>query len=177
MQLTANIEGLNDLEKQLRALGGDGSIASAKVLRSAMMSASLPMLRDMQRNAPVSPPSEPRKYTTKRGPKGSLKYRIAKSRKHGEVEIKPGFLKYKVRRRSYINKTGSGNRNIRGSGLVKVRLGAFVPYACMVELGTEDTPAQPFIRPAFDGGWRGLLSNFGGLIEKRLASAIRRQNR
>ena len=177
MELTTRINGLSDLEKQLRQLGGEGSIAGAKVLRSALMSASLPMTRQMQTNAPVSPPPEPRKYTTRRGSKGSLKYRFVKSRKQGEAEIRPGFLKFKIRRRSYINKTGRGNRNIRGNGLVKVRIGAFVPYACAVELGTEDTPAQPFIRPAFDGGWRRLLGNFGGLIEKRLASAIRRQNR
>ncbi len=157
-----DVKGLKELEKQLRELGGPGSIAGAKVMRSALMSASLPMWRDMENRAPVSQDPTPRKR---------------KSRKGGVVEIRPGFLKHKVRRRSYINRTGLGNRNISGRGLVKVRLGAFAPYAHYVEFGTEKAPAQPFVRPTFDVHWRGTLSRFKSLLARRLASAKRRMNR
>ncbi len=168
MDLSVKIEGLQELEQQLRELGGNNGIAGAKVLRSAMMSASLPMFRQIQRTAPISR-GEPRKRQSKRG---------------ATVEIRPGFLKHKIRRPSYINKTGHGNRNISGSGLVKVRIGGFAPYTHFVEYGTDYGPKhpftvapQPFIRPAFDAHWRPLLQNFGTLLGRRLASARRRQNR
>ena len=158
--LRVEVHGLREIEQALREFSSEDSIAGAKVIRSAMMSASLPMYRTMQATAPVSQDPKPRKRRSKRG---------------GTVEIRPGFLKFKVRRRSYINKTGYGNRNISGNGLVKVRLGAFTPYAHLVELGTEHSPAQPFVKPAFDSHWRGTLNRFGGLLEKRLASARRRR--
>ncbi len=159
IKVTAQVEGLRELEQQLRELTGETSIAGAKVIRSALMTASLPMYRQMQSTAPVSKDKEPRKRKSRRG---------------GVVEIRPGFLRYKTRRRSYINKTGHGNRNISGNGLVKVRLGAFVPYALYVEMGTENAPAQPFIRPAFDSLWQDTLSRFGTLLGKRLASTRKR---
>ena len=161
IDLDVNLSGLRELEQQLRELGGPGSIAGAKVIRSALMSASLPMFRELQRTAPVSQ-GEPRRRRSRRG---------------GMVDIQPGFLRHKIRRRSYINKTGHGNRNISDSGLVKVRIGGFAPYTHFVEMGTEHSPAQPFIRPAFDHHWRPLLQNFGTLLGKRLRSARRRMNR
>ncbi|MCW7552134.1 HK97 gp10 family phage protein [Endozoicomonas gorgoniicola] len=167
IQLNVNLSGLKELEKQLRELSGPGSIAGAKVLRSAMMSTSLPLFRQIQRTAPISA-GKPRKRKSKKG----------------TVEIRPGFLKHKIRRRSYINKTGHGNRNISGSGLVKIRIGGFAPYTHFVEYGTDYGPRhpftiapQPFIRPAFDAHWRGLLNNFSGILAKRLASARKRMNR
>ena len=168
INLNVEITGLKELEKQLRELGGEESIAGAKVLRSAMMTASLPMFRQIQSTAPVSD-GKPRKR---------------KSKRRGTVVITPGFLKHKIRRRSYINKTGHGNRNISGSGLVKVRIGGFAPYTHFVEYGTDHGPKhpftvapQPFIRPAFDTHCRGVLNSLGGLLGKRLASARKRQNR
>ena len=174
---TVRIEGLAALEQALRNLSSDDQIAGAKVIRSALMSASLPMYRDMQNKAPVSPQPDMRKRATKHGPAGSPKYRMRKSKKSGWVEIRPGFLKLKVRRRSYINKTGYGNRNISGNGLVKVRIGAFTPYAYMQEHGTDKAAAHPFVRPAFDAHWQSMLNRFSTLLGKRLASAQRRQSR
>ncbi len=159
MKVTAKVEGLQELEKQLRELGGNNGIAGAKVLRSAMMSASLPMYKQMKASAPVSKDPTPRKR---------------KGRGGESVIIRPGFLKHRVRRRSYVNRKGTGNRNISGNGVVKVRLGAFTPYALYVEMGTEKAPAQPFIRPAFDAGWRELLTRFRSLLEKRLLAAQRK---
>ena len=160
MKIDARVSGLKHLEQALREFSNEDSIAGAKVLRSAMMTASLPMWRQMQATAPVNKDPRPRKR---------------KSRKGGVVTIRPGFLKFKVRRRSYINKTGRGNRNISARGLVKIRIGAFTPYAHHVELGTEHSPAQPFIRPAFDSHWRGFLDSLSGLIAKRLASARKKR--
>ena len=160
--LRVEVNGLKELEQALREFSGEDSIAGAKVIRSALMSASLPMLRQMQATAPISTDPRPRKRRSRRG---------------GEVEIRPGFLRFKVRRRSYINNTGRGNRNIRGNGLVKVRIGAFTPYAHLIELGTEHSAAQPFVKPAFDSHWRGALNNLSGLLEKRLTSARRRRAR
>lgn len=160
--LRVEVSGLREIEQALREFSSDDSIAGAKVIRSALMSSSLPMLRQMQATAPISQDPRPRKRRSRRG---------------GEVEIRPGFLRHKVRRRSYINKTGRGNRNISGNGLVKVRIGAFTPYAHLIELGTEHSAAQPFVKPAFDSHWRSTLNRFGGLLETRLASARQRRAR
>lgn len=168
IDLTVNLYGLSDLEQALRDISNEDSIAGAKVIRAALMSASLPMFRTLQATAPVNKDPRPRRR---------------KSKKHGMVEIRPGFLKSRIRRRSYINKTGYGNRNIGTAagddqnGLVKVRLGAHVPYALFVEYGTEHSPAQPFMRAAVDGGWFKAVNDFRTLLEKRLASYRRRQAR
>lgn len=162
IDVTVNLYGLSDIEQALRDISNDDSIAGAKVIRSAMMTASLPFYRDLQATAPVNKDPKPRRR---------------KSRKGGTVEIRPGFLKSRIRRRSYINKTGYGNRNIDADGLVKVRIGAFVPYAHYVELGTEHSPAQPFIRSAIDSHWQNITQNFRTLLEKRLLSYRRRQAR
>lgn len=166
IDVTVNLYGLSELEQALRDISNEDSIAGAKVIRSALMSASLPMYRHLQATAPVAKDPTPRKR---------------KSRKGGTVEIRPGFLRSRIRRRSYINKTGYGNRNIgrsqsEANALVKVRLGAFVPYAHFVEYGTEHSPAQPFIRNAFDGGWSRAVNQFGSLLAKRLAAYRRRHN-
>ena len=174
IQPAVRLEGLAALEQALRNLTSEDQIAGAKVIRSALMSASLPMYRDMQHKAPVSPQPDIRKRATKHGPVGSPKYRMRKSKKSGWVEIRPGFLKMKVRRRSYINKTGHGNRNISGSGLVKVRLGAFTPYAYMQEHGTDKAAAHPFVRPAFDAHWQATVQRFSVLLGRRLDTAQRK---
>ncbi|PJE80690.1 hypothetical protein CI610_00351 [invertebrate metagenome] len=162
------IHGLREMERQLRKLYSGDLLAGAKVIRSALMSASLPMYRAMQARAPVAPPPGVRQRSTRRGGKGTPLYRIRRSRRHGLVEIRPGYLKMRVRRRSYINRTGFGNRNVRGRELVKVRLGAFTPYAYMVETGTGRAMAQPFVRPAFDAGHRATVDRFAVLLGKRL---------
>lgn len=167
IDVTANLYGLSDLEQALRDISNDDSIAGAKVIRSAMMSASLPMYRHLQATAPMSDDPRPRRRKTRKG---------------GVVEIRPGFLRSRIRRRSYINKTGYGNRNIgstpdEANGLVKVRIGAYTPYAHYVELGTEHSAAQPFIRNAIDGHWSSITQNFRTLLEKRLLSYRRRQAR
>ncbi|WP_257294476.1 HK97-gp10 family putative phage morphogenesis protein [Endozoicomonas sp. YOMI1] len=165
IDISVNLHGLSDLEQALRDISNDNSIAGAKVIRSALMSASLPMYRHLQATAPKSKDPRPRQRKTRKG---------------GTVEILPGFLRSRIRRRSYINKTGYGNRNIgrtpdEANGLVKVRIGAYTPYAHYVELGTEHSPAQPFMRSAIDGHWSGITRNFRTLLERRLLSYRRRQ--
>lgn len=174
IDVSVQINGLSDLEQALRDISNDNSIAGAKVIRSALMTASLPMYRHLQATAPES--------DVKFNKKGEMVYRKRKSRKGGIVEIRPGFLRSRIRRRSYINKTGYGSRNIgstpdEANGLVKVRIGAYTPYAHYVELGTEHSPAQPFMRSAIDGHWSGITQSFGTLLEKRLLSYRRRQAR
>lgn len=164
IDVSVDIHGLSNVEQALRDISNDNSIAGAKVIRSAMMTASLPMFRQMQATAPVAKDPRPRKRKSRRG---------------GTVEIRPGFLKSRIRRRSYINKTGYGSRNIGSTSnekdaLVKVRIGAFVPYAHFVELGTEHYPAQPFVRNALDSNWRAMTNYFCSLLEKRLAAYRRR---
>ena len=167
IDVSVDIHGLSDVEQALHDISNDDSIAGAKVIRSAMMTASLPIFRQMQATAPVAKDPRPRKRKSRRG---------------GTVEIRPGFLRTRIRRRSYINKFGYGSRNIgrmqnEANSLVKVRIGVYTPYAHYVELGTEHSPAQPFIRSAIDGHWQGITQKFGTLLERRLLSYRRRQAR
>lgn len=59
--------------------------------------------------------------------------------------------------------------------------GAVLLYASFDEFGTVDTPAQPYMRPAWDGGARPALEyikdNLWAEIDKRAASLAKRRAR
>lgn len=113
------IQGDKELAYKLRALGG---AASDKALRSAAMSATLPVLRSAQSRAPVREGSDP-----KRTYLGRL--------------VAPGFLKRNIARRSMITRGG-----------VRVDIGpkAEAFYGTQfIEIGTSRIAAQPWLRPAF----------------------------
>jgi HK97 gp10 family phage protein len=75
----------------------------------------------------------------------------------------------------FDNKTGLEMAMGPGSGE-----GA-LPYASFVEFGTIDTPAQPFMRPAWDSGADGMLSyiadNLGAEIDKAADRLARKRAR
>ena len=158
MKVTAKVEGLRELEKQLRDLGHDLGL---KTLRSALMATAAPLRAEMKRLAPMSS-GEPRKR---------------RSRRKGVVIIRPGFLKHRIRARSAIRKAGRKSRYLSGQQVALVRVGAFTPYAAYVEYGTEKMAAQPFVRPAAHSK-RGELDNrFKTYLKKRIDKAIARSKK
>lgn len=157
IQITTKIEGLDELEKQLLELGLEVGI---KTLRSALMATAAPLRKEMKRLAPETPTDE--------GP------RMRRSRSRGVVEIRPGFLKYRIRARSAVRRSGRSSRYLSGNQVALVRVGAFTPYAGFVEYGTSRTRAQPFIRPAAQNKRAELDSRFKTYLKKRIDKAIER---
>jgi len=58
---------------------------------------------------------------------------------------------------------GRGKRNRKGV------LAAGAPYAHMVEFGTIHMPAEPFLRPALEGGQREAVDAMKGALERGIA--------
>ncbi len=158
MQLTTKVEGLKELEQQLRALGIELGV---KTLRSALMATAAPLRQEMKRLAPETP--------AEAGP------RKRRSKRKGLVEILPGFLKFKIRARSAIRKVGKSSKYLSGDQVALVRVGAFTPYAGFVEYGTSKTRAQPFIRPAAHSKRAELDNRFKTYLKKRIDKAVERK--
>ena len=157
ISVTTKVEGLDKLEKQLRALGLELGV---KTLRSAMMATAAPLRAEMKRLAPETPADA--------GP------RVRRSRRGGMVTIRPGFLKYRIRARSAIRKVGKSSKHLSGDQIALVRVGAFTPYAGYVEYGTSRTRAQPFVRPAAHNKRAELDNRFRDYLKKRIDKAIER---
>ena len=144
IDVSVQIHGLSDIEQALRDISNDDSIAGAKVIRSALMSASLPMYRHLQATAPES--------TRRPGHRAS-----AKAAKGASWRFAPAFLKSRIRRRSYINKTGYGNRKHR-----RQRPGQS-PRRCLCAVRPLCRNWAPnthrrsrFIRSAIDSHWQSI---------------------
>ena len=159
VSITTRIEGLDELEKQLRALGLELGL---KTLRSALMATAAPLRKEMKRLAPESPADSPP--------------RLRKGRK-GLVEIRPGFLKHRIRARSAIRRGGRSNKYLSGSQVAMVRVGAWTPYAGFVEYGTSKTRAQPFVRPAAHNKRAELNNRFKEYLKKRIDKAVERHRK
>ena len=157
ISVTTKVEGLDVLEKQLRGLGLELGV---KTLRSALMATAAPLRQEMKRLAPQSP--------------ADAGTRLRRSRRGGMVEIRPGFLKYRIRARSAIRKVGRSSKYLSGSQVALVRVGAFTPYASYVEYGTSKTRAQPFVRPAAHNKRAELDNRFRDYLKKRIDKAIER---
>lgn len=159
VDLAVEIQGLSDLERALRELPVD---VGARTLRSALRAAAKPMHEHMLANVPV----------------GTVTRKVRSKRSKELVEIKPGFLKSRVKIRAQTN-TGSqaATRRFGNKGVARVRVGVFrVGYVTQVEFGTSRAAAQPFIRPALSRSGE-VLSIFRPLLKKKIDAAARRLNK
>jgi len=129
MEVSIDIDGLREMEK---ALLGLGAVLGAKTLRNALRDAAKPMHQEMISRAPVSSFA-----------------RTVKNSRDQRVEIRPGFLKSRIKIRGSLNSKGLVNRKFKKDDVAVMRVGVFrVGYATQVEFGTTKARAQPFIRPA-----------------------------
>lgn len=129
MDFDIDILGLKEMDENLRTLGAE---LGAKTLRGALRDAAKPMEDYMNANAPES--EAPRTIRTRKGER---------------VEIRPGFLKSRIKRRTQLNKRGTNTRKFGKDGVAVVQVGVFkVPYVVQVEYGTSKSAAHPFIRRA-----------------------------
>lgn len=116
--MAEQIQGLRELSRKLSELG---ATTGGKVLRSAVMTASLPALRSIQAAAPV-------------GTKAHRTYR-------GRI-VAPGFLRRNIRRKSLLARDKT-----RAIVLIGPASEAF--YAQFIERGKRGYSPHPFIERAF----------------------------
>lgn len=69
----------------------------------------------------------------------------------------------------------AANKAAAGAGLSAVaRVSATAPHAFLVEVGTINAPAQPYLGPAFRGKRAAALSDIKAEIKKEVAATARR---
>lgn len=163
MSCDMQLSGLADLEQALADLG---DAVGAKVLKAALREAAKPMLDNAQARAPEAEKAYYR-YTSGRRKKGE-------PRGKGTRRLVPsGTLRRSLRLRQIKpDRIGGG---IDAAVTLDVKKDAF--YWWMVEKGTEKTPAQPYLRPAFDDEYKTVSNSFADILRKRIDRAKRAQLR
>ena len=117
------VYGLRELEKALKDLGSDVAGKNGGLVRTALMGAALPVLRDAQLRAPVSSEDDDNLH---------IRDTITRSRQREvEPEMKPA------------NEVGDVGLFARGKG-------KRIYYGKFLEFGTSRMSAQPFLRPALE---------------------------
>lgn len=158
MRTTVRVEGLKELEKSLKALGDEATVAGRRALRREAN-----MLRDALKEA--APYSGDNANTTK--------YRRLKARK-GKRRILAGL----VRMTDY----GHLRDNIRvreakarkdHTIVMMVHTGrAF--WGSFLEFGTRKMAARPWMRPTFDGMQMGIVEGIKKQLGRQIELAAKR---
>lgn len=144
----AKVEGFRELSRQLSAMG---MAAGGKALRSAAMTATLPVVHKARANIPVgNPPYEGKDPYPTRTYTGRLKT--------------PGFAKRNIARKSFLSRDKT-----QANVLVGVRPEAFYAVS-FIELGTSSIPKRPWLEPAF----RASRGDINDRMRKRLKVLIDR---
>jgi len=138
------VEGVEKLGKQLRNLG---RLAEGRILRAAARAGIQPALARAKALIPV----------------GVDEHRTYKGR-----DVRPGFARKSVRAIVAVNRDKTVATAVLG-----VRAEAF--YAVQfVELGTSKTPAQPWLRPAFQSSEQSAISEFSATLRTSITEEARK---
>ena len=154
-----DISGLKQMEQALQDISKEiGAKKATGIMTSALRDGAVKYQQGMQRNAPESELA-----------------RIVKTKSGQKVEIRPGFLKSRIKIRASTNRTGAETKRF-GKGVVSlVKVGAFkVPYIVQVEYGTTRQKAQPFIRNSFKKRTNQVVVVINHRLAKRIQMAQRR---
>lgn len=128
------VEGLAELAKALKALPPEIAGKNGGPLRKAIGRAAVVIRDDARRRAPVDT--------------GNLRDNIIAVRKRRTPNGNEGyFVEVRRKRRKYANTRA--NRRKKRAGMNYETMGEAY-YGMFVELGTAKSPAQPFLRPAFE---------------------------
>ncbi|MFN4317189.1 HK97-gp10 family putative phage morphogenesis protein [Acinetobacter parvus] len=166
MDILVEIEGLDDLTKQLQQLE---SLAKQKTLTyKALFFATKPMLDEVKRLAPKAESSYFRYYAGKNGDKS----RVLQS---------PGKLKKSIKRKRVKLEKSVGvsiySAPIKHGLATKYNIfyWRFLEYGTKLENGTPKMPAFPFIRPAFDHKKEESLERFKQRYREYVDDVVQRR--
>lgn len=150
-------DSFRDVKKALEKLPG---VVQEKVVVGATRVATKVIADEAKRNVPVDT--------------GLLKKSIgvAKAKKR---DTKDGHVKFFVVPKSKILFSKKVNLADGGTGKVKVKTHAY--YAHMVEFGTKNMAARPFLRPAFEHSADASVRAFQQYAFKRVEKEIAKLNR
>lgn len=153
----STVSGLEGLEKALIELGGE---VGGKALRGAGMDAMKIVLDDQLANVPVGDET-----------------RMVKGKGGAKVELRPGFMRSRIKRKSQARFTrrGSVRKGFGKDDSVRVQVGVFkVLYAYWVEFGTAHHGANPFIRNSLKNNEGRVVNRFAGRLALRINKAAKR---
>jgi HK97 gp10 family phage protein len=146
---TTKVEGLKDLEA---ALLGLGKSTGKSVLRRVLMAGGKPIQEVAEAKAPVR--TDPDSVVTYNG---------------GKVR-RAGTAKALVQIGTRLTRSQARLAKKAGKSTVEVHVGTRDPISRLQEHGTEDMPAHPFMRPAWDANKGEALE----IIKDRLGDEIER---
>lgn len=161
---TINISGLDELDARLRELG---TVTGAKALRSALLTTTTPLLRDIKASVPVNT--------------GDLKKSIGRRTK---IERK-GFISEvarvqvgavrKASWRAHFIEFGTLMR-VRGKDgkLRRIRRDVTFVNATNIRFGTVRIKPNPFIRSSWERNKEQLLARFAVELRKKIEKAATR---
>lgn len=156
MDVSVEIEGLQELEDQLKALT---AVVARNQIYSAISFGLTPIVSEMRNNAPKA---------------AAAYYRYSKGgKKTGERHLEqPGRLRSQVRR---WRVKGLPDSYGVGVGIKKKSKEYVAFYWYFIEYGTAKQAAVPFIRPAFDAGKENAVQRYMDKLRKNIDRVIAKQ--
>lgn len=150
MKATFHIEGLRELDA---ALGELPKATARNVCVRILLKAGKPIQEAAQAAAPVRPQDAPEKHFSVGGV---------------EKERRIGTLRALVQIGARLTKRQAREVRKAGKDFAEVYIGTRDPIGRLEEFGTAQAPAQPFLRPAWEGGKMQALD----VIAKELGASI-----
>lgn len=159
LNTSLDIKGIKSMEATLLDIAKEvGAQKATGMLTSALRDGAKEFQDTMQRDAPES------NYK-----------RVVKSKSGSKVEIRPGFLKSRIKIKASTNRRGTVSRKFGKNVVSHVKVGPMkVPYVGYVEFGTSKTKEHPFIRNAFRKKKQASVTVIRRQLAKKIKSAKRR---
>lgn len=149
MGTSIQLVGVEELLKALKELPDD---VQKKVVQNALVEASQPVLDDMEANAP------------KRTGIGKLSFAITTKLNKSQYRLAKKLGKYETA--IYLGPT------LHVGWLYLREFGSRIRGGTRHYTGSE--AAKPFVRPAFDAGWKGIIERFGAILGVEIKLAFER---
>lgn len=154
-----DISGLKEMEAALTDLAQEiGAKKATSMFTSALNEGAKEYEEHIRTNVSVS------KYT-----------RMVKTKAGNRVEIRPGFLKSRIKRKASTNRKGGSNKRFGQNEVSRVKVGVFkVPYIVQYEFGTSRQQANPDIRNAFKAKTAAAVARTKSRLAKKIMLAQKR---
>ncbi|AKG12256.1 HK97-gp10 family putative phage morphogenesis protein [Moraxella bovoculi] len=176
MKATVKVEGLKELDRALGELNED---LRGRAIYQALNFATNPIVKEAKARAPATEAAYRRYMSSGQGEKTTVFTKNGKARKgkskrakRGEgryVMQQAGLLRKSIRRQRLTKNSRERHRAAVGIGIhLKGKTGETAFYWHMVERGTVNMPAVPFLRPAFDHNKDEAVERFKQKLGERI---------